>query len=248
MELRQLLPEPATIDAGEHVATALYALEPPADRPYVLVNFVASVDGHATIGGRSEGLGDDADTAIFHTLREHVDAVLAGTGTLRAEHYGRMLGKAERRERRVASGRSPEPLAVAISRSGVIPTDIPLFDEPEARVIVFGPAGTDLSGKAADITLVELDPGELTLTTAMRHLRTELGVGTLLCEGGPTLFGSMLHENLVDELFLTLAAKLVGGGHGPAVTEGPELPEPRPLRPVWLLEHEGSLYLRYAVG
>ncbi len=95
---------------------------------------------------------------------------------------------------------------------------------------------------------MEVDPGELTLTTTLRRLRTEFDIRTLLCEGGPTMFGSLLHEKLVDEMFLTLAPKLVGGGHGPAITAGPQLPQPQELSPVWLLEHGGTLYLRYAVG
>jgi riboflavin biosynthesis pyrimidine reductase len=68
----------------------------------------------------------------------------------------------------------------------------------------------------------------------------------LLCEGGPTLFGAMVHERVLDELFLTIAPKLAGGGTGPAITSGPELPEPELLRLQWVLEREGSLFLRYA--
>ena len=49
---------------------------------------------------------------------------------------------------------------------------------------------------------------------------------SLLCEGGPTLFGSLLGEGLVDELFLTLAPKLTGGGRGPTISSGTELSEP----------------------
>jgi riboflavin biosynthesis pyrimidine reductase len=61
------------------------------------------------------------------------------------------------------------------------------------------------------------------------------------------MFGALLMERLVDELFLTIAPKLTGGGTSPAITSGPELPELQPLELVWALEHEGSLYLRYAV-
>jgi riboflavin biosynthesis pyrimidine reductase len=247
MELRQLLPETATVVVDEVVGRALAELEPHADRPYTLVNFVASADGHATVDGRSAGLGDDGDQAIFHCLREHVDAVLAGTGTLRVERYGRILGKPERRQRRVERGRSPEPIAVVITRSGDVPEDIPLFEEPEAKIVAFAPCEVG-EGSRAQVISVVLDPGELTLTTAMRRLRTDFGIGTLLCEGGPTMFGGLLREGLVDELFLTVGPKLVGGGHGPAISSGPALPEPRPLTPIWLLEREGSLYLRYAVG
>jgi riboflavin-specific deaminase-like protein len=249
MELRRLLPEPATVDVGELVGGAIANVEAAADRPYVFVNFVSSADGHATVDGRSGGLGDEGDRAIFHSLREHVDAVMAGTGTLRIERYGRILGKQERRERRAHRERSPEPLAVVVTRSGDIPADIPLFAEPEARIVVFCPTEPELELSCkAQITLVRLEPGELTLTTALRRLRTDFNVRTLLCEGGPTIFGALLHEGLVDELFLTLAPKLVGGGHGPAISSGSELPEPRRLEPIWLLEREGSLYLRYAVS
>jgi riboflavin biosynthesis pyrimidine reductase len=70
----------------------------------------------------------------------------------------------------------------------------------------------------------------------------------LLCEGGPTLFGSLLHEELIDELFLTIAPRLAGGGRGPTITSGPSLPEPAELRIRWLLEQGGSLFARYELS
>ncbi len=247
MEFRQLLPAARTVA----LADLLGSLEPdgsaPVDRPHTIANFVASLDGRATIGGRSGPLGDDGDSAMFHGLRERVDAIVAGTGTLRVERYGRLLGKVERRRRRSQLGLSPEPLAIVITRSGELPVSIPLFQEPEARILVFSAADVDLATARAQIELVRLDPGELTLTTVMRRLRDDHGVRTLLCEGGPTLFGALLHERLVDELFLTIAPKLAGGGHGPAISAGPELANPAALRILWLLERSGSLYLRGAV-
>lgn len=247
MEFRQLLPEARTIEIADLLGALDLDAATPPDRPHTIANFVTSADGRATIGGRSGPLGDDGDSALFHGLRERVDAILAGTGTLRVERYGRILGKPERRRRRAQRGQSPEPLALVITRSGELPTDIPLFHEPEARILVFSASEVDLAGAPAQIELVRLDPGELTLTTVMRRLRTEHEVRALLCEGGPTLFGALLHEDLVDELFLTTAPKLTGGGHGPAVTAGPELASPTDLRLVWLLERNGSLYHRYSL-
>lgn len=247
MDFHQLLPHSATVEVGALLATLTGGVQAPDDRPYTLVNFVASADGRATLDGRSGGLGDDGDRAMFHGLREQVDAVLTGTGTLRTERYGRILGKAERRERRRAAGLPAEPLACIISRSGEIPTDIPLFAEPEARIVVFSAREVDLSGVAAQVDLVVLGPDSLTLHAAVGHLRAHHGVRTLLCEGGPILFGAMLAEGLVDELFLTLAPKLAGGGTEPAITAGPELVNPRELAIRWLLERNGSLYLRYVV-
>ena len=80
----------------------------------------------------------------------------------------------------------------------------------------------------------------------LRRLRADHNVRSLLCEGGPTVFGAMLHEGLVDELFLTISPCLAGGGMDPTITRGPELPELTALEPRWILEHEGALFLRYA--
>ena len=233
VDVRQLIGE---LDPGAHIHV---------DRPYTLVNFVASADGHAAYRGRSRWLSDDADRELFHGLRERVDAVMAGTGTLRSERYGRMVRDPERRRRRSASGLNPEPLTVVMSRSGDVPTDIPLFSDPGSRVVVFTSAELDTSDLAAEVHVVRLDPGELTLTTMMRRLRSSYDVRSLLCEGGPTLFGALLQENLVDELFLSLAPKLTGGGNAPAITAGPELAELRAMSLVWALELHGALYLRY---
>jgi 5-amino-6-(5-phosphoribosylamino)uracil reductase len=245
IEFRQLLPEPGSFPLAERLA-ALDLTERATDRPYTIANFVASADGRATFAGKSSALGDDGDHALFHGLREQVDAVLAGTRTLVTENYGRILGKAERRERRCERGLAPEPLACIVTRSGQVPLGIPLFAEPEARIVVFTAEERSIEC-AAQLEIVCLDPSELTLTTVMRRLRADYGVGSLLCEGGPTVFAALVRERLVDELFLTLSPKLTGGGEGPAVTSGPELPEPNELELVWALERAGSLFLRYAL-
>jgi riboflavin-specific deaminase-like protein len=247
MEFRRLRPEPGVVQLGPLLATLELGHRAPAERPYTVANFVASVDGHATFGGRSGRLGDDGDRAMFHTLREHVDAVLAGTNTMRAERYGRIMVDEQARERRVEKGLTPEPLACMVTGSGDLPTDIPLMNEAGARVIVFTTAEVDLSGVAAQVEVQRLDPGELTLTTVLRRLRAEHGVRSLLCEGGPTLFGALTREGVVDELFLTVAPKLSGGGRGPTISSGPELPEPALLGLEWVLERKGSLFLRYGV-
>lgn len=247
MDFRQLLPESAVIELEGAFEALPLPLPAEGERPSVLVNFVSSVDGRATYAGRSGALGDEGDHAIFHGLRERVDAILVGTRTLGTERYGRMLGKRERRERRLAAGRPAEPLACTVTRTGMVPLDIPLFSEPEARVIIFTARDIDLTDARAQVELVQLDPGELTLTTVVRHLRAQHGVQLLLCEGGPMLFGSLLEEDLVHELFLTLAPKLTGGGTSPTITSGSELPKLCDLEVIWVLERQGSLYLRYAL-
>lgn len=246
MTFTQLLPQRRQLSL-DALRAALSDLGPlPADRPYTLVNFVASVDGRATVGGRSAPLSDEGDRALFHLLRESVDAVIAGTNTLRVERYGRLIKDAGVRERRSARGLRPEPLAAVVSRSGQVPYEIPLFSEPEAQIVEFT-AASEPRPVAAQRELVSLEPGEVRLAEVAHRLRTQHGVRTLLCEGGPTLFGSLVAEGLVDELFLTLAPKLVGGEDNPAILSGPPLPEPAGLGLHWALEREGSLFLRFTV-
>ena len=245
-EFTRLFPQAGTVTATQ----ALDELDPVGaagcERPYTLVNFVVSADGRAAVKGRSAPLSDPGDRAIFHGLRERVDAVFAGPATMGSERYGRMVRDPERRRRRAARGLSPDPLAVTLSRSGAIPTDIPLFDDPHSRVVVFAPESPDLRAVAAEVDSVALDPGELTLTTMMRRLRADYDVRALLCEGGPTVFSGMLEEDLVDELFLTISPMLVGAGTDPTLTSGAALPEVRNLRLVWVLERESTLFVRYA--
>jgi 5-amino-6-(5-phosphoribosylamino)uracil reductase len=248
VEFRELLPESDRVDVGSLLAGLDLAGAARPGRPYIVANFIASADGRATFRGKSGALGDPADRVLFHGLREQVDAVFAGTRTLMIERYGRIIRDPEARRRREQEGRTAEPLAVVVTRSGEVPFDIPLFAEPEARVALFCRMPVDISEAAAQIDLVELDPGELTMTTVMRHLRSDFGIRALLCEGGPTVFGSLLDERLIDELFLTLAPKLVGGGPSPTISSGTELMELQPMRVVWALEHDSSLYLRYRLS
>jgi riboflavin-specific deaminase-like protein len=244
---RRLLPEPGECSVQALLASLRQQVAARVDRPYTLVNFAASVDGRIAFDGRSAPLGDDGDRALFHALREQADAVLAGTGTLRAERYGRIIPSEEARARRRTAGLADEPLVCVISQSGAhLPLGIPLFAEPSARIVLFTPTEPDLTGVSAKVTVTLTNPSRSDpLRHAMHILATEHGVRLLLCEGGPTLFGALLSEGVVDELFLTLAPKLAGGDSGPSLTSGPPLAQLAPLRVLWLLERADSLYLRY---
>ena len=227
--MRRLHPDPAEVEPAALFDAIDLGAGAPSERPYVVVNMVASVDGRATVGGRSGPLGGPADKAIFFELRASVDAVLAGTGTLRAENYGRLVRKEERIAQRVARGLEPEPLCLVCSRSGDVPTEIPLFSDPAARPLV-------LTGADAD------------LGRALARVRAEHGVRSLLCEGGPTLNASLFGAGLVDELFLTVSPLLAGSADPLTIVGDTGLGEPVGLELVWVLEGDGMLLLRYRVG
>ena len=195
-------------------------------RPFTIVNFVSSVDGRATVHGRSEPLGDGGDKALFRALRNAVDAVLVGTGTLGAERYGRLIRDPEVRDRRDRRGLAPEPLACTVTRTGALPTEIPLFAEPEARIVVFTCGEVDAGAVRAQLEVVLMDPDQISFAAVLSHLRSMHDVRALLCEGGPRVFGALARERVFDQLFLTVAPKLAGGGNEPSITDRSELPDP----------------------
>jgi riboflavin biosynthesis pyrimidine reductase len=234
------------------VAQQLAELRPreraPAGRPFAYLNMVETLDGRAALHGRAQALGGPADLEVLLELRTLADAILIGTGTLRAEGYARLVGNPERRARRLAAGQAADPPAVLLSRSLDLPWDAGLFAAPEQPVLVY--AGEDAPASppptAAPVEVVRLpDPSP---AAAFAHLRAEHGVRALLCEGGPTLNRSLLAAGLVDELFLTLSPLLTGEDAAPAIVEGGALEEPARLRLAWALADGDELYLRYAVS
>jgi riboflavin-specific deaminase-like protein len=245
--VRRLIPEPGEVSPEE--AYADLGLEDRAEsltRPYVIANMVVTADGRASLDGRTMPISSAADRELFHALREQVDAVMAGTATIAIENYGRLVRDEARLRRRAERGLEAQPLTVTASRSLELPRDTPLFTDAESRIVVL--AGD--TGEAEGLVVERVpgpDPRTLDLMAGMELLRERHEVRTLLLEGGPTLLAAMLEVGLVDELFLSIAPLLAGGGPEPAILEGP-LREPAALRLLSLLEDEGFLFARYAVG
>jgi riboflavin-specific deaminase-like protein len=223
-----------------------------AARPYLILNMVSTLDGRASIGGRSGPIGNRADRELFHALRANVDAVMAGAGTVRVERYGRIIPNATTRERRLERGLEEEPLACIVSARLSLPDDLPLLNEPAARVAIVTPSAASLTGASAQIEYVRAgSDGRLDLRLAMRELSERFGVRTLLCEGGPHLNAELLQAGLVDELFLSLAPKLTGGedvtGEALRIVAGATFEQPLELELLGALENESHLFLRYGV-
>lgn len=215
-----------------------------AERPYLFTNFAVTIDGHATLDGRSGPIGSDTDTALLMALRESAEAVMVGAGTMRVERYGRILPGEDRRLRRERAGLASDPLAVLVSNRFDLPWDAGLFTCGFGEVLVFTASDEPAPETATEVEVIR-HPGGVDLGAAMRHLRRERGIRGLLCEGGPRLHGDLLGAGLVDELFVTLGPKLAGG-LGPRLAAGlAEQPIEVELR--WLLEEGSELYARYAI-
>jgi riboflavin-specific deaminase-like protein len=242
--MRRLLPDPGPTTVEEQVETLDFFSHPHDDRPYVATNFAVTLDGMATIHGRSGRIGSETDTRMLVCLRTTVDAVMIGAGTMRAERYGRPLADPEKRSRRERRGLSQDPLMVIVSGRLDLPWDAPLFTDRHARVLIFTASDADPPDTDASVRLVRHD-GAVDVAAALTHLRAERGVRAVLCEGGPHLHAELIVAGLVDELFVTHAPKLAGGQGPGMVADLPELERPTEL--VWLLEQDGELFARYRV-
>jgi len=263
LTLSRLLPPGEPAGVQEIVAgfglDGLAAARP--DRPHVMLNMVSTVDGHATLSGRSGPLSSRADRELFHGLRLAVDAVMAGAGTVRVERYGRIIPDESRRRLRIERGLSEEPLACIVSGRLALDVEIPLLADPAARVVILTASAASLPASAAEIHYIRAErDGLLDLPGALVELHERFGVRTLLCEGGPHLNAQLLGAGLVDELFLSLAPLLAGGdpdgnpahpnpAHPEAlrILAGAELSPPVALNLLGALEHDSSLFLRYGV-
>ena len=244
--VRRLFPDPAPTTIAEQIGGLDFTPLAHEDRPYTVTNFVITLDGHATIRGRSGPIGSETDTALLVALRTRVDAVMIGAGTMRAERYGRVVSDPAKRERREREGLPHDPLMVIVSGRLDLPWDAPLFTEGAGRVLIATASETEPPETATPVRILRQSEG-IDLRALVEHLRRERGVRSLLSEGGPLLHAELIDAGLVDELFVTHAPKLAGG-LGPGLVTGLEERE-RELELVSLLHEDetGELFARYRV-
>ena len=216
---------------------------PRTDRPWVLCNIVASLDGRTAVFGRVGTLSTPTDQTLFHHLRGLSDAIMVGAATVRAERYGPPRVTPELVAERQARGQTTEPRLCIVSRSlqldaaqdvlmrtGARPIVLTCDAAPPSRVLDLAPHAEMIS---AGTDSVDLQRGQAALR---RH-----GVRTVVCEGGPTLNAELLQLGLVDELCLTIAPFL--GGDPLGLFERGSAPLQR-ARIVHALSVDGSIFVR----
>jgi 5-amino-6-(5-phosphoribosylamino)uracil reductase len=239
-----LWPDPAEVDdIGALVAGEARPAHP--ERPWLLVNMVASLDGAITIDERSGGLGGAADRAVFFALRHVADVILVGAGTARAEDYGPARApdavRAARRER----GQPELPRLALVTRALDLDPGARVFGDPANRpyIVTHEAADPDRVERLSDVAdVIQLGTSEVDLVAAMQRLHAD-GARVVTCEGGPTLNGDLIAHDLIDEWDLTVAPLLVAGDAGRG-SRGP-VPDPRRYELARLLEADGDLLGRW---
>ena len=206
---------------AEHVASPPSR---PADRAFIRLNMISSADGGSEVAGLSGGLGNRDDHAVFAALREQADGVLVGMTTVVSEHYH--------------APTAPDLQIFVIAENTDVSGDPDLFASGRATLVIAEDAGQVPEGVPA---LRAGTDGEVDL----RKVSALLAGKVIVMEGGPTTAGAMVSLGLVDELFLTIAPRVIGGDSA-RVVHGLDA-DPTP----WELLHgfvddQGFLFLRYA--
>jgi riboflavin biosynthesis pyrimidine reductase len=206
---------------AEHV---LLPPKRPADRAFVRLNMIASADGGSAIAGKSGSLGNHGDHEVFAALRATADAVLVGMSTAASEHYH--------------APASPDLKMLVVSSTPDISGDPDLFASGGAMLVLPEDGAAAPDGVA---TMRAGTGGRVDLAKVV----VQLAGHVVMMEGGPRLAGAMVALGLVDEFFLSLAPRLVGGDSS-RVVHGP-VADPEPWNLVHgLVDEDGFVFLRYA--
>ncbi|QNE46190.1 deaminase [Glaciihabitans sp. INWT7] len=212
----------------------------PSERPYIFSNFVMSRDGRISFNepgqsGGGEVSGFNAhDRWVMALLRSRADAVLVGDNTLRTSPEHRWTAEYIYPEDlpffeavRANDGRTGHPTQIFLSLEGDLDPRSEALKRPDLAVIVATTSrGAERARKTAatgPFTVLALGDEAVDLPKLVRVLRREHGIGNLLLEGGPRVYGGFIAADLVDDEFLTLSPVVIGGGEltaRPGLIEG----------------------------
>ncbi len=248
--MRQLLPDP--VDQVDPLLAYAVDRPRPSGRPWVASLFASSADGAATVGGRSGALGGAGDLLVFRAVRAVADVVVAGAGTVRTEDYGPVRATADAAEARAARGQAPHPRLVVVTRSLALDPDQRLFTEADGTTeapLVVHPPSAPLPARrrlqaVAELVEVGAGPDGGVGAHALVGELDRRGVDVAVCEGGPTLNGLLVADDLVDEVCLTLDPMVVGGDAPRIAPMVGMAAAPRAWDGAHLLEHDGVLFWR----
>ena len=191
------------------------------NRPFVVATFAMTADGKVT----TKNFGPVDFTSRedkLHLFRQRAlaDAVLLGHTSLERDNV-RLGLPAELQELRIKRGQSRSPLRVIVSNKGRIDDRLKIFQSDISPIIIFStkrmpPKNQKALRKTATLHLI--NAREVDLAAMLKILRNQYKVRTLACEGGPTLFRALLERDSVDQLNLTIAPYMFGGGKAPTLT------------------------------
>jgi len=224
------------------------------DRPFVYLNMAATVDGKITSATREyPRLTTRYDRDTMDRLRAESDAILVGARSIRADNPFLHVRSEEMQAHRRSIGKPDSLLRIVVTASLDLDLESRFFDDTFGtdRIIATTEEAprerlTRLESKAE---IWQIGRARVDLRVLLERLK-QRGVERLLAEGGGELNWALLEQDLVDELYVTVAPTLLGGRDAPTLLEGTGLAmaDQQRLRLVDLHREGDELYLRYAIS
>ncbi len=180
------------------------------NRPEVIINCAASADGRIALAdGKQLRISSEEDMTRVHRLRNSVDAVLVGIGTILKDDPKLTV------KEKYINGEITQPLRVIIDTNGKTPEGSHVLDGTAPTLVVTSDDCTR-TFEGAEVFRCGHETVDLTCLLSELH---ERGIRRLMVEGGSRIIGSFVKGGLFDELNIYYGSLLLGG-EGPAVTAG----------------------------
>jgi diaminohydroxyphosphoribosylaminopyrimidine deaminase/5-amino-6-(5-phosphoribosylamino)uracil reductase len=189
------------------------------DKPFVILKGALTLDGWiATQMGNSKWITGEKSRKFVHSLRKRVDAILVGVETIIIDNPF-LTPYMIRRS-------TPDPFRVIVDTNLRIPIQSRVLDSPKSGLTIIAVGSNVDSTKrkkiedlGARIVICQIRNGRIDLANLLDQL-AKMSISSVLVEGGATLFGSMIREDLVDKYYMFLAPKILGGDNGVPFARG----------------------------
>ncbi len=188
-------------------------------KPFVILKSASTLDGRiATSTGDSKWITNEKSRAHVHMIRQEVDAILIGSGTLHADDPSLTA--------RIDGMQTKDPIRVILDTRLSIKEDARVLNQESsaATIIVTGPdvpliKKKRIEKKGVQVIEVPLKNQRLDLNELMIKLG-QMSVLSLLIEGGGCVAGSALRAGIVNKVLCFMAPKLLGSSDGVPVFSG----------------------------
>lgn len=182
-----------------------------------------SVDGKITTYRREEiALGTEHDRRLMDELRAGAHAVIVGSGTVKHDGFPILMRYEDLKARRISRGLPPHPVNVTMSHALSLPANRPFFQHADTETIVF----TTRSAPAARVKrfsrfaeVVVLPRKTLSPRAVLDHLGNR-GFTRVLLEGGGEVHFAFAKEGVIDDVYITMTPRLIGGASAPTIMDG----------------------------
>lgn len=185
---------------SKHIATGL---------PFTIYKVAVTLDGNtATTSGDSQWVSSEASRLHVHQLRDHVEAIMVGVGTV--------LNDDPLLNTRLPGGGGHDPLRIVVDSQLRIDPECRLLTQKSTAKTLIATISTDqgkissLQNIGAEVVVLPADSGQVSLPALWQELGRK-NIHRLLLEGGSTLATEAFNKGLIDQLMLFVAPKLLGG-------------------------------------